>query len=619
MKRRFFPIDRRAFLRTTGLGLAAAVARFGPVACTEAAEEIFALADTGPDLPGGIPFSLMTASRDEVDLQLRVLSGRLPRDLQGHIFIAGALPWNDGAPLFNGDGIMYRVDFGDGDPKLKSRIAKTPCFYADHATQGTDLGFVNVGITRMSRSLGVRNELNTAFVAMGHRLLVTYDGGRPYEVDPNTLELITPVGPNSAWHPALPEFMSSGPFTTHFSTAHPYYDEHTQELLTLNYGPEIEGRPPFLRVLTWDGERDPVAADLVDEDGDPISIHQSVHQFAVTRDYLVIVDCAFLVEIEQIFNPDYAEAQNPNSRLFIVKRADLASGRAVARELVVPMEMIHLTADYENPNGEITLHVSHNNGSDGSEWLREGDTIFTTGEPIDPRYAGLIPSGTDINVVGRHIIDGETGRLVSSQTFQDESYTWGLAFHTYGGHTAPGRFESVFFNSIGYEEETLTQRLMDLYGDHPHRHVPVSAVTGSRAPTLFRFDPINMRIADGYTFPPGRMGSSPQYVPRPNARHQHDGYLVCTVISDDTRTEGSSGNEVWVFDATDIAQGPLVRLGHPALDIGFTLHTAYMPELTSRGSSYRVSVREDYAEKLASANESIVALFNDHVFPNFES
>jgi hypothetical protein len=35
------------------------------------------------------------------------------------------------------------------------------------------------------------------------RLLVTYDAGRPYEIDTETLEIVTPVGANKEWQGEL--------------------------------------------------------------------------------------------------------------------------------------------------------------------------------------------------------------------------------------------------------------------------------------------------------------------------------------------------------------------------------------------------------------------------------
>jgi hypothetical protein len=187
------------------------------------------------------PASVLSVSRDEFGypednpdaqyppLTLKEKEGKpLPSDLQGHAFIIGAtgsinsyrsdvasntvLPSHDGkTPLYNGDGMVYRIDFESltEGAKLSARQIKAPCYYADIATnhctkyqgsegnpKSTDLRFKNLGITRVSGPLGTRNQLNTAFLplkfseAEHERLLVTWDVGRPYEIDPKTLETV---------------------------------------------------------------------------------------------------------------------------------------------------------------------------------------------------------------------------------------------------------------------------------------------------------------------------------------------------------------------------------------------------------------------------------------------
>lgn len=126
------------------------------------------------------------------------------------------------------------------------RIAKAPCYYADIATSkvATDCKFDNRGITRLSEKLGVRNQLNTAFLLMNFgegsdRLLVTWDIGRPYEIDPQTLALATLVGWNDEWqamNPVLADipFLPPFPFKLIQSSAHPCFDVHTKEMFTVN-------------------------------------------------------------------------------------------------------------------------------------------------------------------------------------------------------------------------------------------------------------------------------------------------------------------------------------------------------------------------------------------------
>jgi carotenoid cleavage dioxygenase-like enzyme len=223
------------------------------------------------------PKSILSVSREEFygqdaehqPLQLSI-DGTLPSDLQGHVFIVSpvgsvdsasipdtpiVLPSADGwTPLYNGDGMIYRLDFDKadrGEVSLASRIAKPPCYYTDVATyqdpKFADLKFKNTGIARQSSTLGARNQLNTAFLPMQFgaedrgRMLVTWDPGRPYEIDPKTLATVTPMGSNAEWKSVNP-FLSkvvSGPFPLVVSSAHPCFDSHTHQVFTVNVGKSL--------------------------------------------------------------------------------------------------------------------------------------------------------------------------------------------------------------------------------------------------------------------------------------------------------------------------------------------------------------------------------------------
>lgn len=338
------------------------------------------------NLPAGcplIPESIMTANRCEhTDLNLEIIEGKLPEDLKGHFFLvapvgtvdSGGLPFPDRDSLLNGDGMIYRLDFEyPSEARIKTRLVKPPDYYADKATKlGSPYekyGFRNHGIVRFSYALGFRNELNTAFLPMPSmdesldRLLVTYDGGRPYELDTETLEVVTPVGSNQEWQAEInkPKF----PFKPILSTAHPAFDADTGEMFTVNYGRSIinfmetlpailalEGLPEevyqlvatiigffdagiirdilrfsiqlvqniiqqnidilarligenindFVYLIRWDGTGYLERWKLLLPDGSPVRIKQTIHQIGVTKDYVILMDTSFITGIEQVLN-----------------------------------------------------------------------------------------------------------------------------------------------------------------------------------------------------------------------------------------------------------------------------------------------------------------------------
>ena len=169
---------------------------------------------------------------------LQVLGGALPADLTGFVYVVaptGRQGEDDedrkrSIPFLNGDGTVYRIGFG-ASPELRWALTKPPCLWAERAYDQKVSPYAHAsdwGITRMfdDLRLGGRNMLNTAFQAVRfeggpERLLVTYESGRPFEVDPVTLEVVTPIGARGHWVPAM---MAGSSFELVAGTSHPAFD-----------------------------------------------------------------------------------------------------------------------------------------------------------------------------------------------------------------------------------------------------------------------------------------------------------------------------------------------------------------------------------------------------------
>jgi carotenoid cleavage dioxygenase-like enzyme len=699
-----------------------------------------------PDMSVGyesakVPQSLMNSSRkefgtnDRPKLRLEVKEGTIPIDLQGHVFIVSPVGFEDstygkGLAVFNGDGMIYRLDLDRPEEVyLKTELARTPCFYADNAVQKqqpTRLGkahatrtryrFYNWGLMRYSLVLGLRDSLNTAFLPMPfldkgeERLLVTYDAGRPYEIDTKSLKVVTPAGSNREWRSAIP---IKQPFPAHLSTAHPTFDIVTGEMFTVNYGrsvinlldtiPSFEklnelpddieeffgniarlfGReflqplfqemrqvseeifglfekaletisgiqvPNFVYLLRWDGNGDIERWRLVLSDGSPVKIEQSVHQIGITKDYIVLIDTAFKVGVEQLLNnpiPDneplekslrilLTRPQFPDSNIYIVRRRDLVNGQrpaacdtevtVVAKKVVLPLESIHFLTDYDNPDSNITLHIAHNCATDVSEVVRGYDeSAYQPGRSLPSRLDGMLAIGQmDVNRLGRYKINGETGAIADSQVIHDDRITFGVGLYTYRERLLSGEFpskiENIYWHSWGFWEELMPKFIFDLYKDYKHRMLGEEVMRNlpNQKPKpvyLFRVDTESMEFADAYEFPIGYMMSSPQFVPRKDGTGSStDGYIVCIVLTPESETQ----DEIWIFDADKLAKGPICKLTHPLFKVGYTLHTTWLPTISSRKASYCIPVREDYQALVDNADSTIRELFERDIYPHFE-
>jgi carotenoid cleavage dioxygenase-like enzyme len=618
----------------------------------------------------------MTASRSEIpsteipNLELNIVWGELPKDLQGHIFIvapvgsieSGGIPFKDGTPILNGDGMIYRFDFNEpGKVRVNAKIVKPPCYYADLATQTEKqyqkYKFGNHGLGRFSICLGLRNELNTALLPMqfsgeNDRLLVCWDGGRPYEIDPETLEVVTPVGSNKEWQPEA-ETPLNFVFNPVMSTAHPYFDAKKNQMFSVNFGKslgilgKIVGLKDFLYLIRWDGKGDLERWKVVLEDGSPVKLQQTMHQIAVTDKYVILMETAFLFGIGQMINNPFPKrqwldkllrvlltgSQSPNTVIYIVSRADLNAGQypaqgepevtVKARKLVIPREAIHLLADYENPDNQITLHMGHVCAWEGSEWTHVDDRFAESpSEPIPPRVHGMISEETDISYIGRYVIDGETGTMIRNQVIKDWIATWGISFFTYRVNPdtgmMPDKLDNIYWTSLGLWNELLTEFLFDLTKNYDYRTVPPEDVLlfadEGVAPCLFRVNISDetIAIADCYQLPEGYMINSPQFVPCGAAEDSSTkGYIVCTVLGPNTK-------EVWIFHGENLAIGPVCKLSHPSLDFGFTIHTAWLPKIAKRTASYNIPVKQDYQPLVDRKSRQIREMFDKYVYPHFQ-
>jgi hypothetical protein len=279
-----------------------------------------------------------------------------------------------------------------------------------------------------------------------------------------------------------------------------------------------------------------------------------------------------------------------------------------ARQIELPLEVIHFAADYESPGGgSITLHLAHIPSLDVSEGVRRNDVRALDGVPVSPDYAGYLTSPGDLSTLARYVIEVDEPRVHASAGIRDTTRTWGLALYTHrsalaaGGLRTPARFETMYWTAAGFHPALFTRRMADLYASR-ERTVPFDELPREGAPgSLLAFDVREMRIVDGWTVPRDRALMSPQFVPRPGDGGSRDGYIVAACASD-ARDARTSGDELWIFDARDLARGPICRLGHPRLDLARTLHTTWLREPAPTPASLRrITLAEDLRDRLERA------------------
>lgn len=707
---------------------------------------------------------LLYTTRNEVDVPLNVVDGKLPADIKGAVYViypvgsinSNGLPFpefnpdgskNDeyGTPVMNGDGMVLLLNFNNNPVTAKSRLMKTPCFYADQAypyKQGIGnklFAFKNWGIARISLMLGARNEQNTALIPIKFKgsntaLVSAYDVGRPFLVDASTLELKSPLGGHADWTNATPPSMP-WPFSLVMSTAHPTFDPYTQELFSTNFIRSMssifsESRVIFhlkkdqelvknkftelidrlettesndshevkrakvidffenidtylgtqkpdtpesnsstsneVYLMRWTGNETIEKWLLHDQAGNPIAIKQCMHQISISEDYILLTDTSFKFTADLMFNSLYFNDEKldaavrelltnpmlPFTICYVVRRKELTpgGGTAVAYTLQqnIPLETIHYSLNYKNPNGIMTLYGAHNAAICIAEWMRHFDVAKITGQAVDPEVIGLFALGSmDVGRLGKWEIDGEklTIDTQNSKVFAGQGETsssnigpnsWNIGLYTYrdmiSATTNVDKIEYLWLVSNGLDKRMLSEFIYNLYEGYPNRIVPpeeMLALTEKGIPCgITRINADSMVPDDYYQFDFDSFPRSIQFVPRtpkstiiPAAL---DGYIFCTVqVKNPPDSPIGYRSEFWLFDAMNVAQGPVCKLSNPEIQFCFTLHSTWLENADSFNLDYNVSVKEDYNEvisKLPNIDKQVIQLiFDTKVYPFFKN
>lgn len=418
--------------------------------------------------------------------------------------------------------------------------------------------------------------------------------------------------------------------------------EDNMSLIRKLTGVDIED---FVYLIRWDGAGNLERWKLLLPDGSPVKIEQTMHQIGITKDYIILIDTAFIAGIEQVLNnplPDIPDVERtfrellensdlPDSVVYLVRRCDLKAGQhpiysqqevpVLVKKLVIPMSSIHFLVDYENPEGKVTLHLAHTCAWPVAEWIRKYDlSAYPPHEPISSRVYSMVSNEMDIGRLGRYVIDGDRAEIVDSKIIYASPHTWGTGLYAYrerlSSRKQVAKIENIYWCSFGLWPEIMTKFLFELYKNYPYRAVSLKDLldlSKQGVPScLFRVETSSMLIIDSYEFPTGYIGSSPQFIPRSGSEDgSTDGYIICNVFT-------PQRSEYWIFDATNLKKAPLCKLSHPSLKFGFSIHTTWLPQIGHRQAGYNIPVKLDYQKEVGESSLEIQKLFEDEVYPYFK-
>jgi hypothetical protein len=124
----------------------------------------------------------------------------------------------------------------------------------------------------------------------------------------------------------------------------------------------------------------------------------------------------------------------------------------------------------------------------------------------------------------------------------------------------------------------LPKRIFNAYKDVKKRRVPLDEMIGGQGlqhnNSICRISTEPFAISEAYVFPDRALLYTIACL---DSKNGGAGYVIAGVVTDQAAGEHSSGHEYWLFDAANLAKGPICKLGHESLNNSTLFHTVYIP------------------------------------------
>ena len=521
----------------------------------------------------------------EADQRLNVIEGKWPTDIDGNVFIVGPDKRKPGGHWFDSQGLLCKIHCqpdGEGKIRVQHKIIETPLKRLKNRMPNLFWKFWVLEIS----PFGFSNLANTNVQWIGDRLFVGYDMGRQVEVDPETLEYLTPVGANDEWAHIMPAPLE--PMTS--VAAHPAPDFEENRLYFCNYAQfPVPGSTNVTRLCRWD-----MHGKIQHWELQGMSKFDTIHDIKVSKNHLVISDLPFVVEPGVFRGRPRRKAGQDFTQLWIVNKSDLdrtkVGGKVNVVEVKIPMPTGHLAVDYNDHDGELTVYLQHIPAADLTVAVNPAERSHQTGGMFDPNYEGMITMGLQPTVTGRYRIEAASGKVLDGKIHFDDEALWGGALwtHNLALDASRQRTQNIFWSSMGWEPDLVPETLWRLYKDCGNVVFPISKLPKKPIPgSVVRIDLENMATADAYMFKNGACAHPPTFVPKRKAKHDLDGYLVTVIHQDPPK-------QIAVFDAENLAKGPVALATAPDFNPNLMLHSCYAPpRLGARPSTYDIDLARD--------------------------
>lgn len=420
------------------------------------------------------------------------IEGKVPPELNGTFYRIGPNPQFPPRGIYNplnGDGMVHAFHVRDGKVSYRNRWVRTEQWALENRAGRALFGTSGIPSDSDPSVAGIKTDgvANTNLVWHGGRLLVLEEGHGPIELDPASLATIG----RWSFENKLPRNM----------TAHPKVDPESGEMIFFANFPSgrISGDVEFyfadpsgalFRSQTING---PFAA--------------LIHDFAVTRDFVIVAFCPLTVSIKRARagGPPLAWEPELGTRVAVIQR----TGASEVRWFSGPPCMAWHSMNAFNAGNRIVIDM-----------CQQAVPVFpfADGSPTDPRAA--------------------TQRLTR----------WELDW------TKPGSFSTAQLSGERCEYPRIDERRIG----SSYRHGYVACKGGPGSDDIFHrgighFDHDTRQMAI-YSAGPRCAVAEPVFVPKHPHAEEGEGYLLTNIFDEDR-----NASHLAIFDAQDFERGPVAR------------------------------------------------------------
>ncbi len=449
----------------------------------------------------------------EYDCADLTIAGTIPTEVEGTFFRAVSDPayppfMEDSGAVLSGDGMISAIRFAGGKASIQMRFVQTERHQAEVKAGRTLFGKYRNPFTDLPEVSGVdRTVANTTPVWHAGRLLMCKEDGRPYRIDPATLE-------------TLGRWDFGGKLRSETVTAHVRIDPDTGELFF--YGYEADGLAST-KVAYCIAD---AAGNLTREQWFDAPYCAMMHDFTITENYALFPIYPTTSDLERLKagGDHWVHEMETDSWVGVMPRhSDVSELRW-----------------FRGPKGVSCYHMM--NAHEDAEGRIQFDQCLSNVNafPFIQRASGLnIPPWEAGSRLARWTIDLNDGSDSIVETVIGP----------------PGDFPVIPASRQGrsYDHGWMLTMNPEMRGP-PVMGGPVGAMFNMLMRLDLRGGPPQALALD-----PGMCFNEPVHVPAPDPAHE--GWLI-TVVDRQTGPDAFE-HECWVIDAGNVGAGPVARIQIP--------------------------------------------------------